>query len=66
MLNENNYTNEDCVLILRTILNKSKRLLNIIEENNKTKILTKLYPPIDLLFFGRERWLKITSKCMEN
>ena len=27
ILNENNYTSEDCILILRTILNKSKRLL---------------------------------------
>tara|TARA_B100000700_G_C14995727_1_gene833679 strand:- start:794 stop:1771 length:978 start_codon:yes stop_codon:yes gene_type:complete len=29
ILNENNYTNEDCILILRTILNRSKRLLKL-------------------------------------
>ena len=35
ILNENNYSDEDCMLILRTILIKSKRLLGIIEKNNK-------------------------------
>ena len=34
ILNENNYSDEDCMLILRTILIKSKRLLGIIEKNN--------------------------------
>ena len=29
ILNENNYSSEDCILIIRTILNKSKRLLQI-------------------------------------
>ena len=29
ILNENNYSNEDCILILRTILNRSKRLLKL-------------------------------------
>ena len=29
ILNENNYTNEDCILILRTILNRAKRLLKL-------------------------------------
>ena len=36
-LNENNYSSDDCILIIRTILNKSKRLLKIRNEidNNK-------------------------------
>ena len=32
ILNENNYSNDDCMLIIRTLLNKSKRLLKIQEE----------------------------------
>ena len=50
MLNENNYTSDDCILILRTILNKSKRLLKIKSEIDKTKnideVLTTFKPPI--------------------
>lgn len=32
ILNENNYSNEDCLLILRTLLNKSKRLMKILQN----------------------------------
>ncbi len=39
ILNENNYANEDCILILRTILSKSKRLMNILEKYKETKNL---------------------------
>ena len=39
ILNENNYTNEDCILILRTILNRSKRLL-ILKQNQQTNDLS--------------------------
>ena len=50
ILNENNYSNEDCILILRTILSKSKRLLNIIERcknsNNLDEIISMTKPPI--------------------
>ena len=50
ILNENIYSNEDCVLVIRTILNKSKRLLNIIEKYNENKNLDKIIantkPPI--------------------
>ena len=50
ILNENNYSNEDCMLILRTILAKSKRLLNIIEKNNVIKnideVISNAKPPI--------------------
>ncbi len=55
ILNENNYSNEDCILILRTLLNRSKRLLNIIENYKKTKnienVIINLRPPI----FWKER-----------
>lgn len=50
ILNENNYSNEDCILIIRTILNKSKRLLNIVDsyENNKNldEVISNVRPPI--------------------
>ena len=50
ILNENIYTNEDCILILRTILNKSKRLMGIIEKNEDLKdidkTITNVKPPI--------------------
>ena len=56
MLNENNYTSDDCILILRTILNKSKRLLKIKSEMDKTKnidkVLSTFKPPI---FLERKR-----------
>ena len=50
ILNENNYSYEDCVLILRTILAKSKRLLSILEQYNENKnldeIIANTKPPI--------------------
>ena len=50
ILNENNYSDEDCVLILRTLLNKSKRLLNIIERYKSIKniedVISSTKPPI--------------------
>ena len=50
ILNENNFSSEDCILIIRTILNKSKRLLKIRNEiDNNTNIdqaISSLKPPI--------------------
>ncbi len=50
ILNENIYSNDDCLLILRTILNKSKRLLKIIQSYKKNKNLDEIIlnarPPI--------------------
>ncbi len=37
ILNENNFTNEDCILIIRTFLNKSKRVLKLSKEFKKNK-----------------------------
>tara|TARA_B100001741_G_C16456409_1_gene552951 strand:- start:36 stop:1013 length:978 start_codon:yes stop_codon:yes gene_type:complete len=36
ILNENNFGNDECILIIRTILNKSKRLLKLKESQNQT------------------------------
>ena len=50
ILNENNYTNEDCILVIRSILIKSKRLLAILEQYEKNKnldaIISTIRPPI--------------------
>ena len=55
ILNENNYSSEDCILIIRTILNKSKRLLKIkteIDNNlNIDQVISSFKPPI----FWKER-----------
>ena len=50
ILNENNYSNEDCILIIRTLLTKTKRLLELQKEvkNNKSieQVITNFKPPI--------------------
>ena len=55
ILNENNYSDEDCILILRTILNKSKRLLNIIKKYNETKNIDKVISNIKPPIFWKEK-----------
>ena len=50
ILNENNFANEECILILRTILNRSKRLLKLKESQNQTGsidlTISSFKPPI--------------------
>ncbi len=50
ILNENNYSSEDCILIIRTILNKAKRLLKIKTEidnnSNIDQVISSFKPPI--------------------
>ena len=50
ILNENNYSSEDCILIIRTILSKSKRLLKIRNEidnnSNVDQAISSIKPPI--------------------
>ena len=50
ILNENNYTKDDCIQIIRMFLNKSKRLFGLSEnfsDNNDINLtLTKAKPPI--------------------
>ena len=50
ILNENNFANDDCVLILRTILNRSKRLLKLKESQSQTGnidlTISSFKPPI--------------------
>ena len=50
ILNENNFSDEDCILMLRVILNKSKRLLGIIKNKslnqNIEELMASTKPPI--------------------
>ena len=50
VLNENNYSSEDCILILRTMLLRAKRLLKLREEfeqkKNAEMVINSYKPPI--------------------
>ena len=50
ILNENNYSGDDCILIIRTLLNKAKRLKKIHSEikikNNLDQAIASFKPPI--------------------
>ncbi len=50
ILNENNYSSEDCILIIKTFLIKAKRLnklqIQIKENKNIDQIITSFKPPI--------------------
>ncbi len=50
ILNENNFNNDDCILILRSIMNKSKKILLLSEEfeknNNINLTISSAKPPI--------------------
>ena len=50
ILNENNFVNDDCILILRTLLNRSKRLLKLKnihkEKKNIDEVISSYKPSI--------------------
>ena len=50
ILNENNFNNEDCILITRSFLNKSKKILQLLNEFEKNKnielTISSAKPPI--------------------
>ena len=50
ILNENNFSNEDCIVIVRTFLNKSKKILKLSSEYEKNENLdltiSSAKPPI--------------------
>ena len=50
ILNENNFSSEDCVLITRTFLNKSKKILKLTQEYSTNKnidiVISSAKPPI--------------------
>ena len=50
ILNENNFVNEDCIIIIRIFLNKAKKILALAAELNKGKdinsVISSARPPI--------------------
>ena len=73
ILNENNYSNEDCILVTRTFLMKSKRLVKLCEEHLRTKNLdatiAKFKPPIfwkdkEVVKQQIKGWSYIEAECL--
>ena len=64
ILNENNYNLEDCILIIRTFLMKSKRLLKLSKKLQKTNnidvTISSCKPPI---FWKEKEIVKQQLRC---
>ena len=67
ILNENNYNLEDCILIIRTFLIKSKRLLKLKKEekskNDIDDVISSFKPPI---FWKDKHVIKQQVNCWSN
>jgi len=63
ILNENNYSLDDCIIIIRTFLMKSKKLLQLIKkienEKNIDQVISNFKPPI---FWKDKEIIKIQIK----
>ena len=75
ILNENNYSADDCIIILRTFLIKAKRILklaNQLEENNDiNKTINSAKPPIfwkdkEIVKVQLQKWSPIKIKELIN
>ena len=55
ILNENNYSSGDCILILRTMLIKAKRLLKLKKEVGKSKNIDQVISSYSPLIFWKEK-----------
>ena len=71
ILNENNFSNEDCIIILRTFLLKAKKILSLSIEYDKNKDITQTInsakPPIfwkekDIVKTQLNKWTPETIK----
>ena len=66
ILNENIYSNDDCIIILRTLLNKSKKILILSMEYEKNKnidlTISTAKPPI---FWKEKRNYKTSNSKLE-
>ena len=64
IINENNFSNDDTILIIRTFLLKAKRLLNSVKIWKRKSLETVIsnYKPH---FLERQRDCKTTIKIME-
>ena len=55
ILNENNYSNEDCILIIRTLLNKAKRIVKLQEEVKNNKSIDQAITNFKPLIFWKDK-----------
>jgi DNA polymerase III subunit delta len=55
ILNENNYSVEDCILIIRTFLIKSKRLLKLCQEANNRKNIDEAIAAFKPTIFWKDK-----------
>ena len=55
ILNENNYSSDDCILILRTMLIKAKRLLKLKKEVEKSKNIDQVISSFSPIIFWKEK-----------
>tara|TARA_B100000902_G_scaffold103716_1_gene105950 strand:+ start:1008 stop:2000 length:993 start_codon:yes stop_codon:yes gene_type:complete len=55
ILNENNFNNEDCILIIRVFLNKLKKILKLSEELKKNKNIEKTISEATPPIFWKEK-----------
>ena len=55
ILNENNYSSDDCILILRTMLIKAKRLLKLKKEVENSKNIDQIISLFRPLIFWKEK-----------
>jgi DNA polymerase-3 subunit delta len=55
ILNENNYSSDDCILILRTMLIKTKRLLKLKKEVENSKNIDQVISSFRPLIFWKEK-----------
>ena len=55
ILNENNYSSDDCILILRTMLIKAKRLLKLKKEVENSKNIDRIISLFRPLIFWKEK-----------
>ena len=72
ILNENNLTNDDCIVIIKTFLNKSKRMLKLVHEYELNKdinlTISSCKPPIfwkdkEIIKLQMQKW---NSKNLKN
>ena len=57
LISENNFSSEDSIIIIRTFLSKTKRLLNLIDNFSVQKNLDKTIASAETSIFGKTRIL---------
>ena len=56
ILNENIYSNDDCIIIIRTLLKKAKNLLNLVSQFQQNKNIEKTVNDAKPPIFGKKKY----------